>query len=593
MNDEASRLLDLDTSFVGSTIDRLGLEPALVAELTSGRQLQDAVHVVGDRVLVVNQAPAHWDGRDVGSVVTLRDRTELQSVTAELDTVRGLAEALRAQNHESSNRMHTMVSLIEIGRSQEAIDFATRELDVARRLTDRMVESIDEPVIAALLLGKSAQAAERGVTLTIEPATDVTGLATTAHEAVTILGNLIDNAIDAAQSSDDRQVSVTISSTTRLLHVRVEDSGPGIEPQGPRDRVRPRLVDQGRRRHRPRDRTGAGRPARTPARWRRHDRREPARRRGVRRQDRLMTAIRVLIVEDEAIAAQAHKTYVERMHEFEVVAVAESFQEAARVLGSQPVDLVLLDMHLPDGHGLDLLRQLRATGRPYDVIAVTSARDVDVVRQSVSQGVVAYLLKPFTFAMFEAKLRQYAAFRRTLEAGDESIDQRGVDAVFGAMRPAPEDERAAQGAQRGDARGRTHDTRGGGERAHRGRGRRGDRLVTGDGAALPGAPRGPRSVGPGHAVRRHRPPARGVSRRQVVTGSGVAGPQALPTHHSPSSSSASSPNGLTPGPLASEWPTRTCRHLTRVGIPPAVIPSISGTWPIASRSARYSSCARR
>jgi len=154
--------------------------------------------------------------------------------------------------------------------------------------------------------------------------------------------------------------------------------------------------------------------------------------------------IRVLIVEDESIAAQAHRTYVGRMPEFEVVAVAESFQEAARVLGSQPVDLVLLDMHLPDGHGLDLLRQLRATGRPYDVIAVTSARDVDVVRQSVSQGVVAYLLKPFTFAMFEAKLRQYAAFRRTLEAG-ESIDQRGVDAVFGAMRPAPDDERLPKG----------------------------------------------------------------------------------------------------------------------------------------------------
>lgn len=231
MNDEAARLLDLDTSSVGSTVDRLGLETALVAELTSARSLQDAVHVVGDRVLVVNQAPAHWEGRDVGSVVTLRDRTELQSVTAELDTVRGLAEALRAQNHESSNRMHTMVSLIELGNTQEAIDFATRELDVARRLTDRMVESIDEPVIAALLLGKSAQAAERGVALTIEATTTVTGLATTAHEAVTILGNLIDNAIDAAQSSADRQVSVAITSTDRLLQVRVDDSGPGVDPK--------------------------------------------------------------------------------------------------------------------------------------------------------------------------------------------------------------------------------------------------------------------------------------------------------------------------------------------------------------------------
>ncbi|MEJ7633837.1 response regulator [Aeromicrobium sp.] len=155
--------------------------------------------------------------------------------------------------------------------------------------------------------------------------------------------------------------------------------------------------------------------------------------------------IRVLIVEDEAIAAEAHRTYVGRLVDFEVAAVAASFQEAVRALSSQPVDLVLLDMNLPDGHGLDLLRQLRATGGPYDVIAVTSARDVDVVRQSVSQGVVAYLLKPFTFAMFEAKLRQYAAFRRTLDAGDDAIDQRGVDAVFGAMRPAPDDERLPKG----------------------------------------------------------------------------------------------------------------------------------------------------
>ena len=187
------------------------------------------------------------------------------------------------------------------------------------------------------------------------------------------------------------------------------------------------------------------------------------------------------------------------------------------MLGSQPVDLVLLDMHLPDGHGLDLLRQLRATGRPYDVIAVTSARDVDVVRQSVSQGVVAYLLKPFTFAMFEAKLRQYAAFRRTLEAGDESIDQRGVDAVFGAMRPAPEDERLPKGLSAETLEAVRTTLAEAETRTHRRRGRRGDRLVTGDGAALPGAPRGPGPVDSGHAVRRHRPAARGVSRRQVVT----------------------------------------------------------------------------
>lgn len=151
-----------------------------------------------------------------------------------------------------------------------------------------------------------------------------------------------------------------------------------------------------------------------------------------------MTAIRVLIVEDERIAAEAHRTYVERLPEFEVAAVARSFQEAVRALGSHGVDLVLLDMNLPDGHGLDLLRQLRAAGHLHDVIAVTSARDSDVVRQAVAHGVAAYLLKPFTFAMFEVKLRQYAAFRRTITS-TEAVDQGAVDAVFGAMRPAPDE----------------------------------------------------------------------------------------------------------------------------------------------------------
>lgn len=229
MNEEAGRLLGLEESDVGTPLARLGIGPDLVAALSPGTTLHDEVHIVGDRVLVVNQAPAHWNGRNVGSVVTLRDRTELQGVTAELDTVRGLAEALRAQNHESSNRMHTMVSLIEIGRADEAIEFATRELDVSRRLADRMVESIDEPVVAALLLGKTTQSVERGVQLVIEPSSTVTGLAVTPHEAVTLLGNLLDNAIDAAQSSDARTVRVFLTSTPDLLRIVVEDSGRGID----------------------------------------------------------------------------------------------------------------------------------------------------------------------------------------------------------------------------------------------------------------------------------------------------------------------------------------------------------------------------
>lgn len=145
--------------------------------------------------------------------------------------------------------------------------------------------------------------------------------------------------------------------------------------------------------------------------------------------------VRVLVVEDEAHAAEAHAAYVGRVAGFEVAGVARSAHEAVRHLAADPdVHLILLDMHLPDGHGLGLLQRLRAAGHLSDVIAVTSARDVDVVRAAVAQGVVLYLLKPFTFAMFRSKLEQYAAYRAQLTASAGDVAQDQVDDMFGALR---------------------------------------------------------------------------------------------------------------------------------------------------------------
>jgi response regulator of citrate/malate metabolism len=143
--------------------------------------------------------------------------------------------------------------------------------------------------------------------------------------------------------------------------------------------------------------------------------------------------VRVLVVEDEERAAEAHAAYVGRVPGFELAGVARSAQEAARLLGADPgVDLVLLDMHLPDGHGLSLLQRLRAAGHLCDVIAVTSARDAEVVRAAVAQGVVLYLVKPFAFATFRAKLEQYADYRRQL--ADGPVAQDDVDRMFGSLR---------------------------------------------------------------------------------------------------------------------------------------------------------------
>ena len=147
--------------------------------------------------------------------------------------------------------------------------------------------------------------------------------------------------------------------------------------------------------------------------------------------------IRVLVVEDEEIAAAAHAAYVGRVPGFTVAGVARSGADAVRLLrGGVAVDLVLLDMHLPDVHGLELLQRVRQDGHLCDVIAVTSARDLDVVRRAVSQGVVQYLLKPFTFSGLRGKLEQYAEYRAQLVAADDEVVQGEVDALLGKLRPA-------------------------------------------------------------------------------------------------------------------------------------------------------------
>jgi response regulator of citrate/malate metabolism len=145
--------------------------------------------------------------------------------------------------------------------------------------------------------------------------------------------------------------------------------------------------------------------------------------------------VRVLVVEDEQLAAEAHATYTNRVEGFEVAAVARSASEAMRLLAADPtIDLVLLDMHLPDGHGLGLLQRLRAAGHLCDVIAVTSARDAEVVRHAVAQGVVLYLLKPFSFATFRTKLEQYAEYRARLAQAATDVVQADVDQVMGTLR---------------------------------------------------------------------------------------------------------------------------------------------------------------
>ncbi|MDX3073171.1 response regulator [Streptomyces sp. NPDC088354] len=143
--------------------------------------------------------------------------------------------------------------------------------------------------------------------------------------------------------------------------------------------------------------------------------------------------IKVLVVEDDPVAADAHRLYVERLPGFEVAAVAHSGGAALRALERHEVDLILLDLNLPDGHGLQVVRKLRAAGHTADVVAVTSARDLGVVRQAVSVGVVQYLLKPFPFPALRDRLERWARYRDEL-AGGEASGQDEVDRALAALR---------------------------------------------------------------------------------------------------------------------------------------------------------------
>lgn len=146
----------------------------------------------------------------------------------------------------------------------------------------------------------------------------------------------------------------------------------------------------------------------------------------------------VLVVEDEPVAAEAHTAYVERVPGFAVAATVGTSQAALQALQDRHVDVVLLDMNLPDRHGLEVIRAMRAGGHRADVIALTSARDLDVVRAAVSLGVVQYVLKPFVFATLRERLLAYRAYREQVQGAEQVGTQAEVDEVIGGLRAGAE-----------------------------------------------------------------------------------------------------------------------------------------------------------
>jgi two-component system, CitB family, sensor kinase len=220
-NQEASRLLGL-TPRAGGTVTVLDLPPRLRAAMRSGSVENGLLTVSQDRVLVVN-----WD---LGGVLTVRDRTDLETLTRELDAVRAVSNALRAQRHEFANRLHTIAGLLHTNHYDEAAEYLHAVSHEPVALGGPHCGGVRDPYLQALFAVKIAEAAEKGVCLDIDEGSSVPDRVSAPVEVTTVVGNLVDNAVSAAQHGTRRPawVVVTLIADGDALVVEVVDSGDGV-----------------------------------------------------------------------------------------------------------------------------------------------------------------------------------------------------------------------------------------------------------------------------------------------------------------------------------------------------------------------------
>ncbi|HEY9493773.1 MAG TPA: ATP-binding protein [Intrasporangium sp.] len=239
VNNVAQRLLDLPERAVGMAIADLPIGPrlreVLVGETGDER---DQVVLRRGRVLVMNRMEVAKDGRPLGSVTTLRDRTELAALEREIGSFRSTTELLRAQAHEFANQLHTISGLIQLGEYDEVVRYVDSVSEHRAQLDLTLARTIKDTAISALVIAKAAQAAERRVELRVSDDTSLSRVS--SHDSAdlsAVVGNLVDNAIDAAATAGgvDRWVELAIhqdeGTPTSTVEVVVSDSGPGVAPE--------------------------------------------------------------------------------------------------------------------------------------------------------------------------------------------------------------------------------------------------------------------------------------------------------------------------------------------------------------------------
>ena len=236
LDHEAAKILKIPPeSGIGTSIESILPQTRMLEVLKSGEEQFDQEMIIGDIEVIVNRVPIWQNDRVAGVVSSFRRKDEIDRMAQELTQIQEYSEVLRTQTHEYSNKLHTLAGLIQLGSHQEALDLIGRETSGYQELLGTLAETVPDPLLSAIILGKYNRAQELRINFQLDPESRMIDIPKKINreKIVTILGNLLENALEAAQenTSGKRMVQLSMTDFGKDLIFEVEDSGSGIEDE--------------------------------------------------------------------------------------------------------------------------------------------------------------------------------------------------------------------------------------------------------------------------------------------------------------------------------------------------------------------------
>ncbi len=236
LDHEAAKILKIPPeSGIGTSIESILPQTRMLEVLKSGEEQFDQEMIIGGIEVIVNRVPIWQNDRVAGVVSSFRRKDEIDRMAQELTQIQEYSEVLRTQTHEYSNKLHTLAGLIQLGSHQEALDLIGRETSGYQELLGTLAETVPEPLLSAIILGKYNRAQELRINFQLDPESRMIDIPKKINreKIVTILGNLLENALEAAQENTSGKRTVLLSMTDfgNDLIFEVEDSGSGIEDE--------------------------------------------------------------------------------------------------------------------------------------------------------------------------------------------------------------------------------------------------------------------------------------------------------------------------------------------------------------------------